>query len=38
VVSVHGWLVEETTLGWMMPRRPVTPPDQRCSGRLGTGS
>ncbi|SCL34755.1 hypothetical protein GA0074692_3917 [Micromonospora pallida] len=37
VVSVHGWPVEETTLDWMMPRRPVAPPDQRCSGRLGNG-
>ncbi|WP_416906290.1 hypothetical protein [Micromonospora echinospora] len=38
VVTVHGWPVEETALDWMMPRRPVVAPDQRCSGRLGPGS
>ncbi|WDZ87110.1 hypothetical protein [Micromonospora cathayae] len=37
-VTVHGWPVEETTLDWMMPRRPVTAPDQPCTGRPATGS
>jgi hypothetical protein len=37
VVTVHGWPVEETTLDWMMPRRPVTVPDVRCDGRLPAG-
>ena len=34
LVSVRGWLVEETALDWMMPRRPVADPDVRCEGRL----
>jgi hypothetical protein len=34
LVSVDGWLVEETALDWMMPRRPVADPDVRCEGRF----
>ncbi|MEV0155530.1 hypothetical protein AB0H57_17550 [Micromonospora sp. NPDC050686] len=37
VVAVHGWPVEETTLDWMMPRRPIAAPDVRCDGRLPAG-
>ncbi|MFF5173248.1 hypothetical protein ACFY3U_11480 [Micromonospora sp. NPDC000089] len=37
VVAVHGWPVEESTLDWMMPRRPVAPADARCEGRLPAG-
>ncbi|WBB82198.1 hypothetical protein O7606_13010 [Micromonospora sp. WMMD882] len=38
VVSVHGWPVEETTLDWMTPRRPVAAQDPRCAGRPAGGS
>ncbi|RIV41442.1 hypothetical protein [Micromonospora radicis] len=31
-VDVAGWPVEDTALEWLLPRRPVGPPDPRCTG------
>ncbi|MEW2476891.1 hypothetical protein AB0875_24190 [Micromonospora gifhornensis] len=31
-VTVARWPVEDTALEWLMPRRPVGPPDPRCGG------
>jgi hypothetical protein len=33
VVSVHGWPVEATALGWIAPVRAKQAPDRRCEGR-----
>ncbi|MGX6601042.1 hypothetical protein ACWKSP_02740 [Micromonosporaceae bacterium Da 78-11] len=33
VVSVRGWAVDESALGWIAPTRPVTEVDPRCLGR-----
>ncbi|MFB9236838.1 hypothetical protein ACFFWC_14960 [Plantactinospora siamensis] len=33
-VRAHGWPVEESALNWVMPHRPLAPPDPRCSGRV----